>query len=43
VIASVAAEAQPSEGQIVDRIVAIIGKEIILESDVQANIAILAQ
>jgi peptidyl-prolyl cis-trans isomerase SurA len=43
VIASVAAEAQPSEGQIVDRIVAIVGKEIILESDVQANIAILAQ
>lgn len=42
-IASVATQAQPSEGQIADKIVAIVGKEIILESDVQSNIAILAQ
>ncbi|MBI3258467.1 MAG: peptidylprolyl isomerase [Ignavibacteriae bacterium] len=43
VLASVVAEAQPVAGQSADKIVAIVGKEIILESDVQANIAILAQ
>lgn len=43
ILATVAAEAQPVEGQTADKIVAIVGKEIILESDVQANIAILAQ
>ncbi len=35
--------AQLSEGQSVDKIVAVVGKEIILESDVQSNIALLAQ
>ena len=43
ILATVAADAQPIEGQTADKIVAIVGKEIILESDVQANIAILAQ
>ncbi|MBS1538519.1 MAG: peptidylprolyl isomerase [Bacteroidetes bacterium] len=42
-LATIAAEAQPIDGQTVDKIVAIVGKEIILESDIQANIAILAQ
>lgn len=35
--------AQLSEGQSVDKIVAVVGKEIILESDIQSNIALLAQ
>ncbi len=35
--------AQLSEGQSVDKIVAIVGKEIILESDIQSNIALLVQ
>ncbi|MBK9248442.1 MAG: peptidylprolyl isomerase [Ignavibacteria bacterium] len=35
--------AQLTEGQSIDRIVAIVGKEIILESDIQSNIALLVQ
>ena len=42
-LAATLTEAQPIDGQSADKIVAIVGKEIILESDIQANIAILAQ